>query len=59
VAFIPKFQVEGLIGLARTAVAQERYQAAIQHLQKSQMLQKRADVARFMQSIERVLSAQP
>ena len=59
VAFIQKFQVEGLIGLARTAVAQERYQAAIQHLQKSQMLQKRADVARFMQSIERVLSAQP
>jgi tetratricopeptide (TPR) repeat protein len=59
VAFIPKFQVEGLIGLARTAVAQERYQAAIQHLHKSQMLQKRADVARFMQSIERVLSAQP
>lgn len=58
VAFIPKSQVEGLIGLARTAVAQERYQVAIQHLQKSQGLQKRADVASYMQSIERVLAAQ-
>lgn len=58
VAFIPKFQVEGLIGLARTAVAQERYQVAIQHLLKSQELQKRADVASYMQSIERVLAAQ-
>jgi hypothetical protein len=58
VALIPKSQVEGLIGLARTAVAQERYQVAIQHLQKSQGLQKRADVASYMQSIERVLAAQ-
>lgn len=57
-SFIPKFQVEGLIGLARTAVAQERYQAAIQHLQKSQRLQQRADVTTYMQSIQRVLAAQ-
>ena len=57
-AFIPKFQVEGLIGLARTAVAQSRYQAAIEHLQKSQRLQERADVSTYMQSIQRVLTAQ-
>ena len=57
-AFIPKFQVEGLIGLARTAVEQSRYEVAIEHLQKSQRLQQRADVATYMQSVQRVLAAQ-
>ena len=57
-AYIPKFQIEGLIGLAQTAVAQARYQVAIEHLQKSQRLQERADVSTYMQSIQRVLAAQ-
>ena len=51
-------QVEALIGLARTAVAQSRFHAALKHLQQSQRIKQRPDVAQFMASIEKVIAAQ-
>lgn len=55
---VPDAQVNGLIGLARTAVAQAQFKEALKHLQKSQRIKKRPDVAQFMASIEKVVAAQ-
>ena len=55
--FIAKFQVDSLIGMAQTAVAQGHYKKAIEHLKKSQLLQQRADVSNYIKSIQRVISA--
>ena len=55
---VVEVQVEALVGLARTAVAQSRFQAALKHLQQSQRIKQRPDVAQFMASIEKVIAAQ-
>ena len=55
---VVEVQVEALIGLARTAVAQSRFHAALKHLQQSQRIKQRPDVAQFMASIEKVIAAQ-
>lgn len=55
---VPKVRIEALIGLARTAVAQSEFKTALKHLQKSQRIQQRRDVAQFMAGIEKVIAAQ-
>jgi tetratricopeptide (TPR) repeat protein len=51
-------QVEALIGLARTAVMQGQFKQALTHLEKSQKLSERNDVAQFIASIQQVIAAQ-
>ncbi|MFQ3225112.1 MAG: tetratricopeptide (TPR) repeat protein [Lentimonas sp.] len=51
-------QVDALIGLARTAVMQGKFKNALTHLQRSQKLKPRNDVAQFIASIQQVVSAQ-
>lgn len=55
---VPEAQIEALIGLARTDVAQAKFKDALKHLQKSQRIKKRPDVAQFMASIQKVVAAQ-
>ncbi len=55
---VPEAQINALIGLARTDVAQAKFKEALKHLQKSQRIKKRPDVAQFMASIEKVVAAQ-
>ena len=55
---VPEVQIEALIGLARTAVAQSEFKAALKHLRKSQSIRQRRDVAQFMAGIEKVIAAQ-
>jgi hypothetical protein len=55
---VAEVQVKALVGLARTAVAQSKFQAALKHLQKSQRIKQRPDIAQFMASIEKVIAAQ-
>ena len=50
-------QINALIGLARTAVAQACFEEALKH-QQSQRIKQRPDVAQFMASIEKVVAAQ-
>jgi hypothetical protein len=39
-------------------VAQSEFKTALKHLQKSQRIQQRRDVAQFMAGIEKVIAAQ-
>ena len=54
---IPAAQVEALIGLGRTAVAQAKFDDALNYLRHSQQLQTRDDVAAFIARIEQVVAA--
>lgn len=54
----PEAQVEALIGLGRTAVAQAKFKDAIKLLQQSQRIKQRKDVTQFIASIQRVVAAQ-
>jgi len=56
--FVTEAQIEALIGLARTAVAQAKFTEALKHLQKSQRIKQRTDVAQFIAGIEKVIAAQ-
>ena len=55
---VPEAHVEALIGLGRTAVAQAKFAEAIKHLQQSQRIKERKDVAQFIASIQRVVDAE-
>ena len=55
---VAEVQIDALVGLARTAVAQSKFQSALKHLQKSQRIKQRPDIAQFMASIEKVIAAQ-
>ena len=55
---VNEVQIHALIGLARTAVAQARFEEALKHLKQSQRIKQRPDVAQFMASIEKVVAAQ-
>ena len=55
---VPEAQIDALIGLARCAVAQAQFADALQHLQASQRIRQRPDVAQFIAGIEKVIAAQ-
>lgn len=55
---IAEAQVKGFIGLARTAVQVGKFTEALAYLKSSQNIETRSDVARFVTSIEKVLSSQ-
>ena len=55
---ITEAQVKGFIGLARTAVQVGKFNEALAYLKSAQNIETRSDVARFITSIEKVLSSQ-
>ncbi|MEM1224035.1 MAG: tetratricopeptide repeat protein, partial [Verrucomicrobiota bacterium] len=55
---VPEAQVEALIGLGRTAVAQAKFKDALKYLNQSQRIKRRADVSQFIESIEKVVAAE-
>ena len=55
---VPEAQVEALIGLGRTCVAEAKFKDALEHLRQCQRIESRRNVAQFIASIEKVVAAQ-
>jgi tetratricopeptide (TPR) repeat protein len=57
-AGIPEFQEQALVALGRLAVAQNQLAAAVDYLRKAQALTPRANVARYLEQIQRAMNSE-